>query len=301
MADVNVVEVGPRDGLQSEKIFVETDVKRLLIERLSACGLTEVETTSFVSPKAVPQFSDANDLMLAMQAASDVRYRVLTPNIRGYEAAVNAGVRHIAVFTAASETFNERNIGCSIAQAQSRIDEIVVRANEDGVSLRAYVSTVFGCPFEGPISPQAVAEVLKPLASAGITNFSLGDTIGVAVPREVADVIAAATEVIPVDQIALHMHDTRGTAIANVFEGIRHGITTFDSSVGGLGGCPFAPGASGNLATEDLVWALEREGYKTGIDLAQLIEVAKWITHAVGKVPAGHVANARVWPYSAQD
>lgn len=297
---VDIVEVGPRDGLQNESALVPTDTKVELINRLARVGLRTVEATSFVNPKAVPQLADAADVMTRIERAADVSYPVLTPNLRGYDAAISAGATSVSVFAAASESFSQRNIRASIAESIERFRPIVERAADDGVHVRGYVSTAWGCPFEGPIAPAAVADVVARIADLGIVDVSIGDTIGVAVPSEIEAVIGPLLEWDADVRVALHLHDTRGTALANAWEGIRLGITTFDASVGGLGGCPFAPGATGNLATEDLVWMLHRAGIETGIDLPGLIAVAEWITSAIERPISGHIATARLWPWDAE-
>ncbi|MEO6867295.1 MAG: hydroxymethylglutaryl-CoA lyase [Gaiellales bacterium] len=296
---VDVIEVGPRDGLQNESVQVPTETKIELVERLSAAGLSEVEVTSFVSPRAVPQLADATEVFTGVTQHEGVRYPVLTPNERGYDAARAAGATSIAVFTAASESFAQRNVNASIAETIARFTPLVARAAADGVHVRGYVSTAWGCPFEGPIEPSAVHRVVEQLADLGITDISIGDTIGVAVPAEIEPVVAPLLEFDADLRIALHLHDTRGTALANAWAGLQLGVSAFDTSVGGLGGCPFAPGATGNLATEDLVWMLQRSGIETGIDLDALIETARWITDAIGRPLSGHVAGARVWPWPA--
>lgn len=298
---VEIVEVGPRDGLQNEAANVATETKVELVERLARTGLTSVEATSFVNPKAVPQLADAAEVLTRIERRPGVTYPVLTPNERGYDAAVAAGASHVAVFAAASESFSQRNIRASIAESIERFRPIVERAAADGVHVRGYVSTAWGCPFEGPIAPSAVADVVARIADLGIADVSIGDTIGVAVPGEIEPVIAPLLESDADVRIALHLHDTRGTALANAWAGLQLGITTFDASVGGLGGCPFAPGATGNLATEDLVWMLHRHGIETGIDLPALIDVAQWITGEIGRPISGHVAGARRWPWAAAD
>jgi hydroxymethylglutaryl-CoA lyase len=297
---VTIVEVGPRDGLQNESAEVPTTTKVDLVERLAACGLTEVEATSFVNPKAVPQLADATDVMTRIDRRDDVRYSVLVPNERGYDAARAAGATSIAVFTAASESFSQRNVRASIAETIERFRPVVDRAHEDGVHVRGYVATAWGCPFEGPIAPSAVQRVVERLADLGIVDISIGDTIGVAVPAEIEPVIGPLLEFDADLRLALHLHDTRGTALANAWAGLQLGIDVFDASVGGLGGCPFAPGATGNLATEDLAWMLERCGIGTGVDVPALVEVARWITGEIDRPVSGHVATARLWPWDAE-
>ncbi|MCW2923514.1 MAG: hmgL [Thermoleophilia bacterium] len=298
---IDIVEVGPRDGLQNESSTVPTSTKVELVERLARTGLRTVEATSFVNPRAVPQLADAAEVMTRTERIDDVSYPVLTPNLRGYDAAVAAGATSVAVFAAASESFSQRNVRASIAESIERFAPIVERAAEDGVHVRGYVSTVWGCPFEGPIAPGAVHDVVRRLADLGIGDVSLGDTIGVAVPSEIEPVVGPLLEFDADLRVALHLHDTRGTALANAWEGMRLGITTFDASVGGLGGCPFAPGATGNVATEDLVWMCHRAGISTGVDLDALVDVAQWITHEIGRPVSGHVARTRLWPWTELD
>lgn len=294
---VEIVEVGPRDGLQNEPAPIATEDKVELIERLSDTGLREIESTSFVSPRAVAQMADAAEVMSRIRRSDAVRYTALAPNERGYDAAVAAGTTSVAVFTAASEAFAQRNVNASIASSIARFAPIVARAAADGVHVRAYVSTAFGCPFAGPVQPRAVHEVVDQLADLGIADISIGDTIGVATPVDIEPVIGPLLQHDADRRIALHLHDTRGTALANAWAGLELGVTTFDTSVGGLGGCPFAPGATGNLATEDLVWMLHRCGVETGIDLEAVIDVATWITERIGRAPAGHIAGTRRWPW----
>jgi isopropylmalate/homocitrate/citramalate synthase len=299
-AHVEIVEVGPRDGLQNESTQVPTAVKVELIERLAACGLRTVEATSFVSPRAVPQLADAAEVLTSITRAPGTSYPVLTPNERGYDAAIAAGATSVAVFTAATESFTQRNVRASIAESIERFRPIVERAGADGVHVRGYVSTAFGCPFEGEVSPRAVHDVVARLADLGIADVSIGDTIGVAVPADIERVVGPLLEFDADLRVALHLHDTRGTALANAWAGLQLGVTTFDASVAGLGGCPFAPGATGNLATEDLVWMLHRCGIETSVDLDSLVEVARWISESIGRPISGHVAaGPRVWPWSA--
>jgi hydroxymethylglutaryl-CoA lyase len=293
---VRIVEVGPRDGLQNESQELSTAVKIELVDRLGRSGLPVIETTSFVSPKAVPQLADGAEVMAGISRVEGVSYPVLVPNLRGYEAALAVGATSIAVFTAASESFNQRNINTDIAGSIARFEDVVERAHEDGLHVRGYVSCAFGCPFEGPIDPDAVRDVAARLLDLGIADLSIGDTIGVAAPSEIPAVCEPLLGLADVGEIALHLHDTRGTALSNVWAALPLGIRTFDTSVAGLGGCPFAPGATGNLATEDLVWFLHRNGYETGIDLDSVIETANWIADNLGRKPAGHIATTRVWP-----
>jgi hydroxymethylglutaryl-CoA lyase len=292
---VTIVEVGPRDGLQNESESVATATKIELINRLSAAGLREVEATSFVNPKAVPQLADGALVMAGISHSESVAYPVLVPNMRGYEAARAAGATHVSVFTAASEGFAQANINASIAESVARFEPIVAAAKSDGVHVRGYVSTAFGCPFDGAVEPAAVTDLTRQLLDIGIKDISIGDTIGVAVPADMAPVITPLQELDGIERLALHLHDTRGTALANTWAALQLGIDTFDASIGGLGGCPFAPGASGNVATEDLVWMLERCGIDTGVDLPMLIETAQWITEMLGRDLPAHIARAKLW------
>jgi hydroxymethylglutaryl-CoA lyase len=261
-----VVEVGPRDGLQNEPAIVPAGDKVRLIELLADAGLPVVEATSFVSPKAVPQLADADRVLPAVHRRPGVRYPVLVPNMRGFERARAAGATEIAVFTAASEAFTEVNINQTIAGSLRTFTPVVNAANEEGMWVRGYVSVAFGCPYQGDVDPAAVGWVAGALFGLGCAEVSIGDTIGVAEPDQVPGVITAVAARMPLDRIALHLHDTRGTAIENVAAGLELGVRTFDSSAGGLGGCPFAPGAPGNLATETLVGFLHEQGLETGVD-----------------------------------
>ena len=265
--DVTVVEVGPRDGLQNEPVIVPTADKITLIDRLSAAGLPVVEVTSFVSPALVPQLADAEQVFTGITRRPGVRYPVLVPNARGLERARAAGAAEIAVFTAASDAFAEANIGVTIERSLEIYRSVVAEAVAAGMWVRGYVSTALGCPYQGPVDPAAVADVTEALAGMGCSEISIGDTIGVGTPATVAAMLDVVLERIGADRIALHLHDTGGRALANVAVGLEHGVRVFDSSVAGLGGCPFAPGAPGNLATEALVELLHSRGLRTGVDL----------------------------------
>jgi len=263
---VTVVEVGPRDGLQNEASALPADAKVRFVEALAEAGLPVVEVTSFVSPRAVPQLADADEVLPAVQRREGVRYPVLVPNLRGLERAVAAGADAIAVFTAASEGFARANINMTIAESLAAFAPVLEQALMAGMWTRGYVSTAFGCPYDGAVEPGAVARVASELAALGCAEVSVGDTIGVARPEQVPGVVAAVAERVPLDRIALHLHDTGGRALDNVAAGLEAGVRTFDSSAAGLGGCPFAPGAPGNVATEALVRFLHREGLETGVD-----------------------------------
>ena len=263
---VAVVEVGPRDGLQNERAVVPAADKVRFVEALADAGLPVVEVTSFVSPKAVPQLADADEVLPAVRRREGVRYPVLVPNVRGMERAVAAGADAVAVFTAASEGFTRANINMTIAESLQAFAPVLERALQAGMWTRGYVSTAFGCPYDGAVEPEAVARVAAGLAELGCAEISIGDTIGVARPEQVPAVVAAVGERVPLDRIALHLHDTGGRALENVAAGLAAGVRTFDSSAAGLGGCPFAPGAPGNVATEALVRFLERQGFEPGVD-----------------------------------
>jgi isopropylmalate/homocitrate/citramalate synthase len=293
---VRIYEVGPRDGLQNEATPVPLDAKLGFIERLAAAGLTEIEATSFVSPKAVPQLADADELLRRLPRAAGVRYPVLVPNIRGLERAEAAGADAIAVFTAATDAFTERNIGMSIVESLEAFAPVLRRAGELGWWRRAYVSTAFGCPYTGRVPAEAAAAIAVRLVDLGADEVCFGDTIGVGVPSQVAEIVGrAADRGIGLDQVALHFHDTRGTALANVVAGLAAGVRCFDSSAGGTGGCPFAPGAAGNLATEDLVYLLDGLGHDHGVSLERVLEAAAFIARALGRPLASKVGQAGGW------
>jgi isopropylmalate/homocitrate/citramalate synthase len=292
---VTVYEVGPRDGLQNEPETVPVATRVAFIDRLTEAGLPAIEVGSFVSPKAIPQLADTEEVFRRVRKASGVRYPVLVPNERGLDRALAAGALEIAVFTAASETFNRHNINAGVDESIERFRPVAARAREAGVRIRGYVSTAFGCPYEGEVSPEAVREVVHKLLDLGVDEISIGDTIGVATPGDVYSVIEALYESgVSRGIFALHFHDTRGTALANVFAGLECGVTTFDASAGGLGGCPYAPGASGNLATEDLLYMLEGLGIATGVTLAKVVEASRYLAGALGRRPPGRYLAA-VW------
>jgi len=283
---VCIYEVGPRDGLQNEPETVPTDAKLELVRRLAAAGLRRIEVTSFVSPKWIPQLADSEALAVALPELPGVRYSALVPNEQGYARFRSAGsIDMAAVFISASETHNRKNVNCSIAEQLERFRPVAERARADGVALRAYVSTVCGCPYEGAVAVGAVTALVEKLGALGIEELSLGDTIGVGVPSGVRELVAAVAGVAPLASVALHLHDTYGRALANVAAGYEAGIRTFDSSLGGLGGCPYAPGASGNVATEDVVDLFERSGIATGIRLDALVDTTAWLEREVLKRP----------------
>ncbi|MBP6344744.1 MAG: hydroxymethylglutaryl-CoA lyase, partial [Neisseriaceae bacterium] len=271
---VKIVEVGPRDGLQNEAQQVSTEVKLELIERLGEVGLTTIEATAFVSPKWVPQMADAKAVMAGLKPKAGVAYPVLAPNLQGFEAAYGAGAREVAVFAAASEAFSQKNINCSIAESIERFVPVLRAAQSHGVKVRGYVSCVLGCPYEGEIAPEQVAEVAQRLLDLGCYEISLGDTIGVGTPVATMGLIDAVSKRVPLPQLAGHFHNTYGMAIANIFAALQMGVAVFDASVAGLGGCPYAKGASGNVATEDVVYLLNGLGIDSGVDLPSLVSTA---------------------------
>jgi hydroxymethylglutaryl-CoA lyase len=290
--NARIVEVGPRDGLQNEQQTVTTDTKLELIDRLADAGLKDIEAASFVSPKWVPQMADHAALMRRLVRRIGVSYPVLTPNLQGFEAAAAAGATEFAVFAAASESFSRRNINCSIAESIARFDPVFAAAKALGVRVRGYVSCVVECPYEGPIAPQAVADVAHALYERGAFEISLGDTIGTGTPSTIERMLDAVARIVPIDRMAGHYHDTYGMAVANVAASWRFGVRTFDSSISGLGGCPYAKGATGNVATEDVVYLLHGLGADTGIDLESLVDTSAWISERLGREPGSRVARA---------
>jgi len=293
---VRIYEVGPRDGLQNEAASITTDVKRRFVELLADAGLREIEATSFVSPASMPQLADADELLPSLPVRAGVRYPVLVPNLRGLARAEAAGATAIAVFTAASDDFTERNIGMSVADSLVAFAPVLIRARELGWWRRAYVSTALGCPYTGRVDPDRVIDVAVRLLDLGADEVCFGDTIGVGVPGQVADLTARATKAgIPIERIAYHFHDTRGTALANVTAGLAAGVRCFDSSAGGTGGCPYAPGAAGNLATEDLVYFLDASGFDHGVRLEGVLTAARFIAAALGRSLASKVGQAGGW------
>ncbi len=280
---INVVEVGPRDGLQNEVVLVPTESKIAFVKALRAAGLQQIEAGSFVHAKLIPQLADAEAVLAGLTDAPGPLYSALVPNERGLDRAIAAGVRRIAVFTAASETFTQKNIGMSIDESLAIFRTVISRALAANISVRAYLSTSFVCPFEGKIDKRRVGDLVQKLFELGADEVAVSDTIGAAVPSDIDDTAGHVLSVVPGGKIALHFHDTYGTALANVLAGLELGITTFDSSAGGLGGCPFAPGASGNLATEDLVYMLHGMGIKTGVDMEAVIKAADTIGVILGR------------------
>lgn len=275
---IRIVEVGARDGLQNEKTIVPTAAKVELIDRLSATGLQSIEATSFVSPKWVPQLADAADVYTAIQKRPGVHYPVLVPNLQGYERARAVGVSEIAVFTAASEAFNQKNINATIAESLERFAPVIERAKADGVGVRGYVSTVLGCPYQGEVPLADVVRVAGSLHAMGCYEVSLGDTIGIGTPAKARAMLAAVAGEVPMSALAIHFHDTRGQALANILACLELGVGVIDSAVSGVGGCPYARGASGNVASEDVVYMLHGMGIATGVDLDKLIETGRWLS-----------------------
>jgi len=291
---VRVVEVGPRDGLQNEKALIPTEQKIQFINMLAEAGLPVVEATSFVNPRAIPQLSDASAVMAGLTRLPSIAYPVLVPNLKGMERALAAGVRAVAVFTAASESFTRHNINATIEESLANFRPVVALAQQEGVTVRGYISTVFGCPYEGSVDPLNVLRVAQALQEMGIDELSLGDTIGVATPNQVVDIIGLLVDdgAIPIGQLAVHFHDTRGTALANVLMALQLGISIVDSSAGGLGGCPYAPGAAGNLATEDLLYMLNGMGIYTGVDLDKVVAATRFIVPFLGHDPTSKYYQA---------
>jgi len=289
---VRIVEVGPRDGLQNEPGEVPTAVKLELIERLADAGLPAVEATAFVSPKWIPQMADHAEVLERLRRKPGVDYPVLTPNLKGFEAARAAGAKEVAVFGAASEAFSKKNINCSIDESLERFRLVAGEAGKHGIRVRGYVSCVVGCPYEGPIAPERVAKVAAALYGMGCYEVSLGDTIGVGTPGKTRAMIQACAAVVPIEKLAGHYHDTYGQALANIYASLEAGVRTFDSSVAGLGGCPYAAGASGNVATEDVLFMLNGLGMKTGADLGKVADTGIWICSLLGKDPSSKAARA---------
>ena len=293
---VRIYEVGPRDGLQNESTPISTADKLRYIELLAEAGLRDIEATSFVSPRAIPQLSDADELFAAIPRRDSVRYPVLVPNERGLARAQTAGADAIAVFTAATDAFTEANIGMTVNESLAAFKPVLAAAGERGWWRRAYVSTAFGCPYTGRVAPQVAVDVARRLLDLGVEEICFGDTIGVGVPGQVGEIVNLAQGAgIRVSRQAFHFHDTRGTALANVAAGLAVGVRTFDSSAGGTGGCPYAPGAAGNLATEDLVYFLDASGWESGVSLDGVLEAARFIAGALGKPLTTKVGQAGGW------
>jgi hydroxymethylglutaryl-CoA lyase len=291
--DVTLVEVGPRDGLQNERAIVPTAAKIAFVDLLSRAGLPRIEVSAFVRPQSVPQMADAADVFAGITRRPATRYSALVPNLAGLDRAVAAGVTEIAIFAAASETFSRRNINRSIEESLSECAAVCDRASAAGIRVRGYLSTAFGCPYEGPIAPSIVVELTRRMLAFGVFEVAVSDTIGIAHPSQVQHLVERLLTGAAVDRIALHFHDTRGTALANVLAGLSMGVSTFDASAGGLGGCPFAPGAAGNLATDDLLYMLEGLGVKTGVSLQALSEASAFIAARLDHRLPSRYAQAR--------
>jgi hydroxymethylglutaryl-CoA lyase len=291
-ARVRIVDVGPRDGLQNEKATIATDVKVGLVDRLTDAGLPAIEAASFVSPKWVPQMADGAEVMARIRRKQGVDYPVLVPNMKGFESALAARVEEVAVFAAASEAFSQKNTNCTIAESLGRFEPVVAAAREHGVRVRGYVSCALGCPYQGEVAPEAAAAVAKALYDMGCYEISLADTIGVATPGRTRAMIEACAAHVPIDRLAGHYHDTYGQALANIYASLETGVAVFDSSVAGLGGCPYAKGATGNVATEDVVYMLHGLGIATGIDLDRLIDAGEFICAALGRPTNSRVSRA---------
>ena len=290
--NVRIVEVGPRDGLQNEPKEVPTAIKVELIERLADAGLPAVEATAFVSPKWVPQMADHTEVLERVRRKPGVDYPVLAPNLKGFESARAAGATEVAVFAAASEAFSKKNINCTIAESLERFRPVAEAAKAANIKVRGYVSCVLGCPYEGEIAPKRVADVAKSLYEMGCYEVSLGDTIGTGTPGKTKAMIQACAGQVPMAKLAGHYHDTYGQALANIYASLELGVSTFDASVAGLGGCPYAAGASGNVATEDVVYMLDGLGVRTGVDLEKLVEIGAWICGVLGREPSSKAARA---------
>ncbi len=290
---IRLVEMSPRDGLQNEPgDIIATTVKTGLIDRLSDSGLSHIEAASFVSPKWVPQMADGADVMAGINRRSGVRYSVLTPNLKGFENALAAGADEVAVFGAASESFSQKNINCSVAESLERFQPVMEAAQKAGIPVRGYVSTVLGCPYEGDIAPEKVATVARALLDMGCYEISLGDTIGVGTPLKAKRMLEAVAKHVPMERLAAHFHDTYGQALANLYAVIEEGVAVIDSSVAGLGGCPYAKGASGNVATEDVLYLLNGLGINTGVDLDKLVATGDWISQQLTRHNGSKVGQA---------
>ncbi|KTD67291.1 MULTISPECIES: hydroxymethylglutaryl-CoA lyase [Legionella] len=290
--NVTIIEVGPRDGLQNESSFVSSKHKIELINLLSESGLQHIEVTSFVSAKAIPQLADHHEVFRAIDKASSVHYSALVPNEQGMLKALEAGVKEIAVFTAASEQFNQRNINCSIDESISRFKPVLALAKERNIKVRGYISCVLGCPYEGRVAPEKVVEVTQKLLDLNVDEISLGDTIGVGTPHQTHLLLEQILKLLPLNQLAMHFHDTYGQAIANIYTSLQHGVHRFDSSVAGLGGCPYARGASGNVATEDVLYLMHGLGINTGVDIFKIVTAGDIICKILGRKNQSKVANA---------
>ena len=289
---VRIVEVGPRDGLQNEKTPISVDARVAFIENLVKAGLHTIEVGSFVSPRAIPQMVNSDQVLRAVDHHPGYEFHVLVPNEKGYEAAKAAGAKVIAVFASASEGFSKANINCSVAESIARFTPVVARAKADGIKVRGYVSCVLGCPYDGEVKPAAVVAVAKKLWDQGCYEVSLGDTVGVGTPMKARQLLRAVAAEVPIANLGMHFHDTYGQALANLYAGMEEGARVIDSAAGGLGGCPYAPGATGNVATEDVVYMIEGMGIKTGIDMQKLVAATNEISRLLGKPPVSRVAAA---------
>ena len=291
-SSVSILEVGPRDGLQNELEFVPTKKKIELVNLLSETGLENIEVTSFVSPKAIPQLADSVEVFKSIIKPAHINFSALVPNLKGMQQAIASGVNEIAIFTAASESFTKKNINCTIAESIERFKPVTALAKERNIKIRAYVSCVLGCPYEGEIAPKTVVDVTHQLLSLGADEIDLGDTIGVGTPKQTTTLIESIREFIPLSKVSMHFHDTYGQAIANIYSALLCGITRFDSSVAGLGGCPYARGASGNVATEDVLYLMHGLNIHTGIDIYKVVTAGDMICKVLGKKNQSKVANA---------
>lgn len=289
---VRIVEVGPRDGLQNEKTFVSVEARIAFTRALIDAGLTTIEVGAFVSPKAIPQMRGSDEVLRGVSTIAGAEFHVLVPNEKGYDAARTAGAKVVAVFASASEGFSRANINCSVAESIARFEPILARAKADGVRVRGYISCVLGCPFDGEVKPQAVIDVARKLHDLGCYEVSLGDTIGVGTPGKAKALLQAVGGEVPVTELAMHFHDTYGQALANIYAGLEAGVRVIDSAAGGLGGCPYAPGATGNVATEDVVYMLDGLGLPTGVNLDKLLAATNLVSAELGRPPVSRVANA---------
>lgn len=289
---VRIIEMGPRDGLQNEKTLVGVEARIAFIEALVAAGLDAVEVGAFVSPKAIPQMASSDAVLRGVAQVTGAEFHVLVPNEKGYDAARAAGAKVVSVFAAASEGFSRANINCTVAESIERFKPVLVRAKADGLKVRGYISCVLGCPFDGEIKPKAVADLSSTLWDLGCYEISLGDTIGVGTPAKAREMLRAVAANIPASKLAMHFHDTYGQALANLYAGLEEGVRVIDAAAGGLGGCPYAPGATGNVATEDVVYMLEGMGVKTGVDMEKLLAATNEMSGVLGKPPVSRVASA---------
>jgi hydroxymethylglutaryl-CoA lyase len=289
--DVRIVEMGPRDGLQNEKTTISVEARIAFVEALVAAGLHTCEVGSFVSPKAIPQMINSDQVLRAANRLSG-EFHVLVPNEKGYDAAIAAGAKVVSVFASASEGFSRANINCSVDDSIERFKPVTARAKADGIKVRGYVSCVLGCPFDGEVKPAAVAKVARQLSDLGCYEISLGDTIGVGTPAKARELLRVVGQEVPVSSLAMHFHDTYGQALANLYAGMEEGVRVIDSAAGGLGGCPYAPGATGNVATEDVIYMLEGMGIATGVDMQKLLAATNQVSSLIGRPPVSRVATA---------